>query len=178
MAVAPPPLRAATDVLVYKDPNCDCCGDWVKQVGDAGFSVQIEEASDLSAIRSRLGVPPDLAGCHTAEVGGYVIEGHVPVAAVSRLLSERPDAVGISAPGMPQGSPGMSGSPKSTRSYCSDRVVAGPSCSSSARKRQADKHEMGKRIPANSEFTGPQNVCQNSEHEPGVRRIERGLKID
>ncbi|MDA9498003.1 metal-binding protein [Bradyrhizobium sp. CCBAU 11357] len=109
MAVAPPPLHAATDVLVYKDPNCGCCGDWAKQVGDAGVSVQIEEASDLSAIRSRLGVPPDLAGCHTAEVGGYVIEGHVPVDAVSRLLSERPDAVGISAPGMPQGSPGMSG---------------------------------------------------------------------
>lgn len=111
-AFVPLPLRAATDMLVRKDPNCGCCGAWAKQVGAAGFSVKIEETSRLDTIRSSLGVPSDLAACHTAEVGGYVVEGHVPVIAINRMLAERPDAAGIAVPGMPQGSPGMSGKPQ------------------------------------------------------------------
>lgn len=112
MALAPLPLRAATGVLVHKDPSCGCCGAWAKHLGQAGFSVKVEETSGLSAIRNRLGVPPDLAACHTAEVGGYVVEGHVPVVAINRMLAERPEAAGIAIPGMPQGSPGMSGKPQ------------------------------------------------------------------
>ncbi|MDE5456008.1 DUF411 domain-containing protein [Bradyrhizobium sp. CSA112] len=112
MALAPLPLRAAAGILVHKDPNCGCCGAWAKHVGAAGFSVKIEETSDLDAIRNRLGVPSDLAACHTAEVGGYLVEGHVPAVAISRMLEERPRAAGIAVPGMPPGSPGMGGKPQ------------------------------------------------------------------
>ena len=108
------PLRAvaSSTVLVHKDPNCGCCGDWAKHLEAAGLSVKVEETTRLNAIRSRLGVPTDLAACHTAEVGGYLVEGHVPAAAIKRLLEERPDASGIAVPGMPSGSPGMNGKPQ------------------------------------------------------------------
>lgn len=99
--------RAA--VTVHKDPNCGCCTGWVQHLRDAGFDVRVEETADLDAVRTRLGIPPDLAACHTAEVGGYLVEGHVPASAVRRLLSERPDARGLAVPGMPVGSPGMEG---------------------------------------------------------------------
>lgn len=112
IALAPLPLRAAAGVLVHKDPSCGCCGAWAKHLGEAGFSVKVEETSGLNAIRNRLGVPSDLAACHTAEIAGYVVEGHVAVAAINRLLAERPEAAGIAVPGMPQGSPGMSGKPQ------------------------------------------------------------------
>jgi hypothetical protein len=81
----------------------------VKYLKDAGFAVTVEETTDLQPVRKRLGVPADLAACHTAEVEGYVLEGHVPAVAVRRLLAERPTAVGLSVPGMPVGSPGMEG---------------------------------------------------------------------
>lgn len=96
-------------VLVHKDPNCGCCTGWVRHLEAAGFAVRVEEVTDLEAIRKRLGVPEDLAACHTAEVGGYVIEGHVPAPAVRKLLEQRPSAVGLAVPGMPVGSPGMEG---------------------------------------------------------------------
>ncbi|RXH27788.1 MULTISPECIES: DUF411 domain-containing protein [Bradyrhizobium] len=96
-------------ITVHKDPNCGCCAGWVQHLRDAGFTVRVEEAADLDAVRSRLGIPPDLAACHTAEVAGYLVEGHVPAAAVRRLLSERPIAKGLAVPGMPIGSPGMEG---------------------------------------------------------------------
>lgn len=96
-------------VIVHKDPNCGCCGGWVKHLMDEGFAVKVYETSQLQAVRKRLGVPGDLAACHTAEIGGYVVEGHVPAAAVRRLLNERPEAVGLAVPGMPVGSPGMEG---------------------------------------------------------------------
>ena len=96
-------------VVVHKDPNCGCCSLWVQHLRDAGFAVRVEEVADLKAVRARLGVPASLAACHTAEVSGYVIEGHVPAEAVRRLLSERPNAKGIAVPGMPIGSPGMEG---------------------------------------------------------------------
>ena len=100
---------ATSTVLVHKDPNCGCCTAWVQHLKDAGFAVTVEEATNLQAVRKRLGVPHDLAACHTAEIGGYVIEGHVPALAVRRLLEKRPAAVGLAVPGMPAGSPGMEG---------------------------------------------------------------------
>ncbi|MBI5263019.1 MAG: DUF411 domain-containing protein [Bradyrhizobium sp.] len=106
------PILAAEPVIkVHKDPNCGCCTGWVQHLRDAGFAVEVEETSDLEQVRSRLGVPPELAACHTAEMHGYLIEGHVPALAVRRLLAERPNARGIAVPGMPVGSPGMEGEP-------------------------------------------------------------------
>lgn len=96
-------------VLVHKNPNCSCCAGWVRHLKDAGFAVTVEETADLQPVRKRLGVPADLAACHTAEVDGYVLEGHVPAAAVRRLLEERPTAIGLAVPGMPAESPGMEG---------------------------------------------------------------------
>lgn len=96
-------------VLVHKDPSCGCCSGWVRHLKEAGFAVKVDETTNLHAVRTRLGVPPDLAACHTAEVSGYVLEGHVPAAAVRQLLEKRPNAVGLSVPGMPVGSPGMEG---------------------------------------------------------------------
>jgi hypothetical protein len=96
-------------ILVHKDPNCSCCSGWVKHLKDAGFTVTVERTTDLQPVRKRLGVPADLAACHTAEVDGYVLEGHVPAVAVRRLLEERPTAIGLAVPGMPAGSPGMEG---------------------------------------------------------------------
>jgi hypothetical protein len=96
-------------ILVHKDPNCGCCTGWVQHLRAAGFAVSVEEAADLEAVRKRLGVPEDLAACHTAEFEGYVIEGHVPALALRKLLAERPRADGLAVPGMPAGSPGMEG---------------------------------------------------------------------
>lgn len=96
-------------ILVHKDPNCGCCEGWVQHMKAAGFAVTVEEVADLEVVRRRLGVPSDLAACHTAEVGGYLIEGHVPAPAVRKLLAERPSAAGLAVPGMPAGSPGMEG---------------------------------------------------------------------
>src|SRR5437879_4460017 len=97
------------NILVHKDPNCGCCTGWVRHLKDAGFAVTVHETTDLQPVRKRLGVPADLAACHTAEVGGYVLEGHVPAVAVRRLLEKRPAATGLAVPGMPAGSPGMEG---------------------------------------------------------------------
>ena len=102
-------FAAETTIIVHKDPNCGCCSGWVQHLRDAGFAVRVEETSDLESVRARLGVPPDLVACHTAEVAGYLLEGHVPEAAVRRLLAERPHAKGLAVPGMPVGSPGMEG---------------------------------------------------------------------
>ncbi len=99
-------------ILVHKDPSCGCCLGWVRHLKEAGFAVTVEETTDRQSIRERLGVPADLASCHTAEVDGYVLEGHVPAAAVRRLLEKRPTAIGLAVPGMPAGSPGMGGAPE------------------------------------------------------------------
>ena len=99
-------------VTVTKDPNCNCCTGWAEHVRVAGFPVTVVAATDLKPLKTRLGVPDDLSGCHTAEVGGYVLEGHVPVAAIKRLLREQPKATGLAVPGMPAGSPGMGGTPE------------------------------------------------------------------
>jgi len=94
-------------IIVTKDPDCGCCGAWVEHVRSAGFHVEVIESPELNRVKARLGVPQILASCHTAEVGGYVIEGHVPADSVKRLLAEKPDARGLAVPGMPTGSPGM-----------------------------------------------------------------------
>ncbi|NBJ13393.1 DUF411 domain-containing protein [Microvirga arsenatis] len=94
-------------MVVTKDPNCGCCTAWIEHVRAAGFDVSVVESPDVNRLKVRLGVPPALASCHTAEIGGYVIEGHVPAATIKRLLSEKPEAKGLAVPGMPVGSPGM-----------------------------------------------------------------------
>ena len=94
-------------ITVNKDPNCGCCGAWVGHLRQAGFVVEVTETTELNRIKARLGVPSALASCHTAEVDGYLIEGHVPAKAINRLLTERPEGQGLAVPGMPVGSPGM-----------------------------------------------------------------------
>ncbi len=96
-------------IRVHKDPTCGCCTGWVRHLERAGFAVTVQETADLKGVRKRLGVPADLAACHTAEIQEYVIEGHVPASALRRLLEQRPAAVGLAVPGMPAGSPGMEG---------------------------------------------------------------------
>jgi hypothetical protein len=95
-------------VEVWKDPNCGCCDDWIIYLEKHGFEVRPHNTGNIAA-RQRLGMPDALGSCHTALVGGYVIEGHVPAAEIHRLLEERPQALGLSVPGMPIGSPGMDG---------------------------------------------------------------------
>ena len=105
--------QGAAVVKVYKSPTCGCCGEWVKHVRAGGLQVEVHELADVSPIRDRYGVPGKLASCHTAVVGGYAIEGHVPVADIKRLLQERPKVIGLAVPGMVAGSPGMEqGSPQ------------------------------------------------------------------
>lgn len=92
---------------VYKTPTCSCCGVWEAHMRAAGFRVRSHVVKDISATRASLGMPEKYASCHTAKVGGYLVEGHVPADDIKRLLTERPEAIGLSAPGMPQGAPGM-----------------------------------------------------------------------
>ena len=94
-------------IAVHKSPSCGCCGDWVRHLEDAGFQVSIVESADLSPLKTKAGVPAALQSCHTAFVGGYIVEGHVPAATISRLLAARPAIRGIAVPGMPIGSPGI-----------------------------------------------------------------------
>lgn len=95
-------------VEVWKDPNCGCCKDWMKHLETSGFTVRAIDSGN-AAVRAKLGMPARLGSCHTARVAGYVIEGHVPVRDIRRLLKERPVALGLAVPGMPVGSPGMDG---------------------------------------------------------------------
>ena len=99
---------ARIPVEVWKDPNCGCCQDWVDHMQANGFAVQVHESGN-AAVRAKLGLPVDLGSCHTALVGGYLVEGHVPAADVHKLLKAKPKALGITVPGMPVGSPGMDG---------------------------------------------------------------------
>ena len=94
-------------LLVHKSPTCGCCTKWVDHLRANGFQVEVVETSDLPAVQARVGVPAGKGSCHTAEVGGYFIEGHVPAADIRRLLAEHPEARGLTVPGMPLGSPGM-----------------------------------------------------------------------
>ena len=94
---------------VFKDPTCGCCANWIAHVRARGFSATSSDVPDIDAVKTKYRVPAKLRSCHTALVGGYVIEGHVPVADIQRLLKERPQVLGLTVPGMPVGSPGMEG---------------------------------------------------------------------
>ena len=100
---------AVTEIVVYKSPTCGCCTKWVEYLRKQGFTVVSHDTSGMTAVKADLGVPDAMASCHTAMVGGYVIEGHVPAADIQRLLKEHPKVVGLSVPGMVTGSPGMEG---------------------------------------------------------------------
>jgi hypothetical protein len=99
--------HAADTIEVWKDPGCGCCTKWVDHLKAAGFKVRTHEVSNINEARAWNGVPRALGSCHTARVGGYAIEGHVPAADIKRLLRERPKGAGLAVPGMPLGSPGM-----------------------------------------------------------------------
>jgi hypothetical protein len=111
LAAALAPAQAAPAkplVEVWKDPTCGCCEDWVLHMKKSGFVVRVNDSGN-DAARKRLGIPAALGSCHTATVGGYALEGHVPAKDVQRLLREKLQAVGLAVPGMPVGSPGMDG---------------------------------------------------------------------
>jgi len=101
------PLRAAIPVSVYKTPTCGCCGQWVAHMKANGFDLQVQDVPDTAPYRAKYGVPNAMASCHTAVIGGYAIEGHVPADEIKRLLKEKPKAGGLAVPGMVAGSPGM-----------------------------------------------------------------------
>ena len=109
LAIAGVPLAAqrGAAVQVYKDPTCGCCALWVEHLRKAGFTATVTDVDDMAAIKAKYGVPGRVRSCHTALVGGYVLEGHVPAEDVQRLLRQRPGIVGVGVPGMPIGSPGM-----------------------------------------------------------------------
>lgn len=117
LAVAPATLAVGEalaqqklpEVEVWKSPTCGCCNDWIKHLEDNGFKVKAVNVPDSRHVRAKFGMPAKLGSCHTALVGGYVVEGHVPAREIKRLLREKPSALGITVPGMPIGSPGMDG---------------------------------------------------------------------
>jgi hypothetical protein len=126
LAVAPAVGAASLPKLtVTKDPTCSCCAGWTEHVRAAGFPVDVVETNELNRVKVRLGVPSHLAACHTGEVDGYVIEGHVPAATIKRLLAERPAVKGLAVRGMPIGSPGMEVEGAEPETY--DVIAFGPS---------------------------------------------------
>ena len=96
-------------VEVWKSASCGCCTQWVRHLEANGFTVRAHNVEEPAVYRSKLGIPDELGSCHTAAIGGYALEGHVPAREIHRLLSERPNAVGLAVPAMPLGSPGMDG---------------------------------------------------------------------
>jgi hypothetical protein len=94
---------------LYRNPNCSCCLDYAKYLRENGFDVTVDSSHDLASIRKQLGVPEKFEGCHVMTIGPYAVEGHVDVASINKLLAERPHIIGISIPGMPAGTPGMTG---------------------------------------------------------------------
>ncbi|MCU7876493.1 MAG: DUF411 domain-containing protein [Candidatus Thiodiazotropha sp. (ex Lucinoma borealis)] len=99
----------AADVVVYKSPTCGCCKKWIGHLKDNGYTVEVHNQRNMGPVKAELGVPRHLQSCHTAKVGGYVVEGHVPADVIIRLLKEKPQIKGLAVPGMPMGSPGMEG---------------------------------------------------------------------
>lgn len=110
--------------VVHKSPSCGCCGLWVDHLKSAGFPVQVQDSEDVVPVKHRLGVPSGKGSCHTAEIAGYFIEGHVPVGDIKRLLAEKPDAKGLVLPGMPAGSPGMESPDGSSQPFTVELVQA------------------------------------------------------
>lgn len=107
-AAAPAAFAQATPLVeIWRSPGCGCCGAWVKHLQQSGFATRVHMVDDTSVMRRSLGIPDAMGACHSARVGGYAIEGHVPASDIRRLLAERPKARGLAVPGMPPGSPGM-----------------------------------------------------------------------
>ena len=94
-------------VTVYKSPTCQCCAKWITHLEENGFSVKTSDMANMQQIKSRFNVPRELSSCHTAVVGGYVVEGHVPANDIKQMLVNQPQVAGLTVPGMPVGSPGM-----------------------------------------------------------------------
>jgi hypothetical protein len=109
LGTAPAVAEDARQATLYKNPQCGCCGGYADYLREHGFEVTETPTHDLSLLHRQHGVPEPLVGCHTTLIDGYVVEGHVPIGAVIRLLTEKPPIKGISLPGMPAGSPGMFG---------------------------------------------------------------------
>jgi hypothetical protein len=103
------PVQELPTVLVYKSPTCGCCNGWIEHLEAAGFTVEARDSRELMTVKRDAGVPVELSSCHTALVGGYVVEGHVPAEHLKSLLADEPEVAGIAVPGMPIGSPGMEG---------------------------------------------------------------------
>jgi hypothetical protein len=104
----PAVAQKAPVIEVWKSPTCGCCKDWVAILEREGFTVKVFDTGN-NAVRAKLGIPAALGSCHTARIGPYALEGHVPVADIRRLLRDKPNAAGLAVPGMPIGSPGMDG---------------------------------------------------------------------
>ena len=102
----------ATPITVYASPTCACCHSWVEHMKQNDFHVTLESITDVTPVKTKLGIPEHLWSCHTAMVEGYAIEGHVPADLVQKVIAERPDIAGLAAPGMPNGAPGMEGPTK------------------------------------------------------------------
>lgn len=120
-AVAAAPAAATTlasnngeliPIKVYKDPSCGCCKEWVKHLEANGFTVETMDMPDMSSVKTKYGVKNEIQACHTAVVGDYLVEGHVPADVIKQMLKEKPAIAGLAVPGMPQGSPGMDGGAK------------------------------------------------------------------
>jgi hypothetical protein len=114
LAVSSPTLAETIKATMYKNPQCSCCEGYAAYLRKNGFEVDVKPTNDLAEISRKAGVPENLQGCHTLFVDGYVIDGHVPISTVRKLLSEKPAIAGITLPGMPLGSPGMGGNKEET----------------------------------------------------------------
>lgn len=110
LALSPAAFAETIKATMYKNPQCSCCEGYAAYLRKNGFAVDVKPTNDLAEISRKAGVPESFQGCHTLFVNGYVVDGHVPVATLNRLLSEKPAIAGITLPGMPLGSPGMGGS--------------------------------------------------------------------
>ena len=108
----PATSRNLRDIVVYKDPNCGCCTEWVKHIKAAGFKVNVKDTKEMDTVKRSFGVPKALESCHTGRIGKYTIEGHVPADLIIRLVNDQPKGIGLAVPGMPMGSPGMEGGRK------------------------------------------------------------------
>ena len=118
---------AAEEITVFKSPACGCCAKWVEHLRKNGYEVRVSNIEAMSAVKGRFNVPAEMRSCHTAVIGGYVIEGHVPASDIQRLLKEKPRVVGLAVPGMPLGAPGMEGSrsePYSVMSFTKEGASA------------------------------------------------------
>ena len=103
---------SARNIKVYKDPNCGCCKEWIRHLEQNGFTVEVVDMPDLSAVKTKYGISTELQACHTGVIGDYVVEGHVPADLIVKMLDEKPSIAGLAVPGMPAGSPGMEGASK------------------------------------------------------------------